>query len=114
MRRVPETCEPLVLQFRVSWGGDPGQSVSSSSGRGTQADPSGQRWTAHLSPYSSDLNLIELAWVKFKQHLRRAKARSVEALKTAVTAAPETLTAENAVAWFRHCGYRDIPTRELL
>lgn len=59
----------------------------------------------YLPPYSPDLNPIEKAWSKFKQFLRSAKARTAEALDQAVTAALETITAENAGAWFRHSGY---------
>jgi transposase len=68
----------------------------------------------YLPSYSPDFNPIELAWSKFKQYLRSAKARSAESLETAVTAGLNTLTAENAVAWFRHCGYRDTSTPEPL
>ncbi len=59
----------------------------------------------YLPPYSPDLNPIEKAWSKFKQFLRSAKARTAEALDQAVTDALKTITAENAIAWFRHCGY---------
>jgi transposase len=59
----------------------------------------------YLPPYSPDLNPIEKAWSKFKQFLRSAKARTAEALDQAVTEALNTITAENAKAWFRHCGY---------
>jgi transposase len=59
----------------------------------------------YLPPYSPDLNPIELAWSKFKQYLRTAKARTAEALDRAVSEALQTITADNAVAWFRHCGY---------
>lgn len=59
----------------------------------------------YLPPYSPDLNPIELAWSKFKQYLRSAKSRSSEALDRAVTEALQTITADNAGAWFRHCGY---------
>ncbi len=59
----------------------------------------------YLPPYSPDLNPIELAWSKFKQYLRTAKARTAEALDRAVTEALQTITADNAAAWFRHCGY---------
>jgi transposase len=58
----------------------------------------------YLPPYSPDLNPIEKAWSKFKQHLRSAKARSAEALDQAITQALNTITA-NAQAWFAHCGY---------
>ena len=59
----------------------------------------------YLPPYSPDLNPIEKAWSKFKQFLRAAKARSKEALDQAVAEALKTITADNAAAWFRHCGY---------
>jgi len=59
----------------------------------------------YLPPYSPDLNPIELAWSKFKQYLRTAKSRTAEALDHAVTEALQTITPDNAVAWFRHCGY---------
>ena len=66
----------------------------------------GQKRRGYLPPYSPDLKPLEKAWSKFKQFLRSAKARTTEALDQAVTAALETITAENAKAGFRHCGYR--------
>jgi transposase len=59
----------------------------------------------YLPPYSPDLNPIEKAWSKFKKYLRDAKARTTEALDQAVTEALKTITADNAAAWFRLCGY---------
>jgi len=59
----------------------------------------------YLPPYSPDLNPIEKAWFKLKQYLRAAKARHAEALDQAITEAIKTITAANAAAWFRHCGY---------
>ena len=59
----------------------------------------------YLPPYSPDLNPIENAWSKFKEFIRAAKARTKEALDLAVTDALKTITADNAAAWFRHCGY---------
>jgi transposase len=59
----------------------------------------------YLPPYSLDLNPIEQAWSKFKQFLRAAKARTVEALEQAVTEALKTITPDDAAAWFRHSGY---------
>src|SRR5215472_7418431 len=41
----------------------------------------------YLPPYSPDLNPIEPAWSKLKQLLRAAKARTSEALETAVAKA---------------------------
>jgi len=60
----------------------------------------------YLPPYSPDLNPIEKAWSKFKKFLRDAKARTKEALDQPVTDALKTITADNAAAWFRHCGYQ--------
>ena len=60
----------------------------------------------YLPPYSPDFNTIEKAWSKLKQLLRAAKARTAEALDQAITEALKTITAENAAAWFRHCGDR--------
>lgn len=59
----------------------------------------------YLPPYSPDLNPIEPAWSKLKQLLRAAKARTAEALETAVAQALAAITPENATAWFSHCGY---------
>lgn len=59
----------------------------------------------YLPPYSPDLNPIEQAWSKIKQVLRSLKARTAETLDHAVAEALKTITAENAVAWFAHCGY---------
>jgi transposase len=66
---------------------------------------SGGAQLIYLPPYSPDLNPIEKAWSKFKQFLRSAKARTAEALDQAITEALKTITADNAAAWFRHCGY---------
>jgi len=59
----------------------------------------------YLPPYSPDFNPIEQAWSKIKQLLRAAKARSLETLESAIAEALAAITAENAAAWFEHCGY---------
>ena len=59
----------------------------------------------YLPPYSPDFNPIEQAWSKTKQLIRSAKARTLEVLEAAVAQALASVTAENASAWFRHCGY---------
>lgn len=59
----------------------------------------------YLPPYSPDLNPIEQAWSKVKQILRSLKARTSEALESAVAEALSTITGANAIAWFSHCGY---------
>ena len=59
----------------------------------------------YLPPYSPDLNPIEPAWAKVKAELRRAAARTTEALHRALGPALDGITAADAVACFRHCGY---------
>src|SRR5208283_60914 len=59
----------------------------------------------YLPPYSPDFNPIEQAWSKLKQLLRSAKARTMAALESAIAEALAAITAENALAWFSHCGY---------
>jgi transposase len=59
----------------------------------------------YLPPYSPDLNPIEKAWSKLKTLLRSAKARTKEALDQAITELLPLITPDNAIAWFRHCGY---------
>jgi transposase len=56
----------------------------------------------YLPPYSPDLNPIEKAWSKIKQILRSAKARTKEALETAIAEAIRMITPDNARAWFNH------------
>jgi transposase len=58
-----------------------------------------------LPPYSPDLNPIEKMWSKVKQFLRKAKARTAETLLEAIAAALASVTAEDALGWFRSCGY---------
>jgi transposase len=60
----------------------------------------------YLPPYSPDFNPIEQAWSKIKELLRALKARTLPLLDDAVTAALAAITPDNAVGWFRHCGYR--------
>jgi transposase len=60
----------------------------------------------YLPPYSPDFNPIEKAWSKIKQHLRSAKSRTVARLEEVIPLALQTITGQNASAWFSHCGYR--------
>ncbi len=55
--------------------------------------------------YAPDLNPIEKRWSQVKQCLRRAEARTLEALTAAVAAALQTVTPRDAVNWFASCGY---------
>ncbi len=58
-----------------------------------------------LPRYSPDLNPIESCWAKVKTALRAAKARTLEVLEPAMSAALATITAADARHCFRHCGY---------
>jgi transposase len=58
-----------------------------------------------LPPYSPDLSPIERCWAKLKTSLRKAKARTREALDTAITEAMRTITATDAHGWFTYSGY---------
>ena len=60
----------------------------------------------YLPPYSPDLNPIEEAFAKLKTLLRRAGARTREALIEAMGRALEAVTAGDARGFFKHCGYR--------
>lgn len=58
-----------------------------------------------LPPYSPDLNPIELCWSKVKAALRLAKARTAEALFTALAQALRSVSTDDISHWFAHCGY---------
>ena len=58
-----------------------------------------------LPPYSPDFNPIEHTFSKVKQFLRRAQARTDDALRAATWAAFATVTPADAAGWFAHCGY---------
>ncbi len=67
----------------------------------------------YLPPYSSpDLNPIEEAFAKLKSLLRRAGARTREALVEAMGRALDAVTKSDARGFFEHCGYR--PSGQLL
>jgi transposase len=60
----------------------------------------------HLPPYSPDFNPIEHAFSTVKQSLRRARARTDDALRVATWAAFAAVTQAHAAGWFTHCGYQ--------
>src|SRR5215213_4497042 len=60
---------------------------------------------AYLPPYSPDFNPIEEAFSKIRGLLRKAEARSREALLEAIGAAISAVTARDARGFFEHCGY---------
>ncbi len=58
-----------------------------------------------LPPYSPDSSPIEEAFSKVKALLRKAAARTREALVEAMGRALEAVTAKDARGRFAHCGY---------
>jgi transposase len=60
----------------------------------------------YLPPYSPDFNPIEEAFSKIKGLMRKAQARSREALLEAMGSAISALSGEDARGFFEHCGYR--------
>ena len=59
----------------------------------------------YLPSYSPDLSPIEPAWAQVKAELRRVAARDKDALQRALGPALDRVSAVNARAYFRHCGY---------
>ena len=60
----------------------------------------------YLPPYSPEFNPIEEAFAKIKGILRKAEARSREALIEAIAQAISVVSARDARGFFEHCGYR--------
>ena len=60
----------------------------------------------YLPPYSPDFNPIEEAFAKIKAVLRKAEARTREALVEAMGKAISAVSAQDARGFFEHCGYR--------
>ena len=58
-----------------------------------------------LPPYSPDFNPIEQAFSKVKELLRKAEARTREALFEATHHALGAIAQEDARGYFEHCGY---------
>lgn len=58
-----------------------------------------------LPAYSPDFSPIEGAFSKLKAILRRVGARTREALQDAIIQALPSITPQDALGWFRHCGY---------
>ena len=58
-----------------------------------------------LPPYSPDFNPIEQAFAKLKALLRKAAARTVEALEAAIAVALDAFTAAECANYFTHSGY---------
>jgi transposase len=59
----------------------------------------------YLPAYSPDLNPIEEAFSKRKGMVRKAEARTREALVEAIGMALSVVTARDVRSFFEHCGY---------
>ena len=62
-------------------------------------------WFLYLPPYSPDLNPIEMAFAKLKAHLRKAKARTIDALWQAVGSICELYSPDECWNYFKQAGY---------
>jgi transposase len=58
-----------------------------------------------LPAYSPDFSPIEESFSKLKTFLRRVGARTREALQEAIAQGLLTITSQDALGWFGHCGY---------
>lgn len=58
-----------------------------------------------LPPYSTDFNPIEQAFAKLKALLRKAAARTVDALEAAIAAALDAITPRECANYFTNSGY---------
>jgi transposase len=59
----------------------------------------------YLPPYSPELNPIEHAFAKFKQHLRKAAARTIDALWHAIADAIRAFSSDECANYIAHAGY---------
>jgi transposase len=66
----------------------------------------------YLPSYSPDLNPIEEAFSKIKRLVRKAEARTREALVEAIGSALSAVSSKEARSFFEHCGYR-MPVQSL-
>jgi transposase len=62
----------------------------------------------YLPPYSPDLNPIEMAFSKFKALLKKAAARTIEDLWTAIAQALPQLTPNDCANYFTAAGYGSV------
>jgi len=67
-------------------------------------------WVLFHPTYSPDLNPIENCWAKVKSRLRSLKPRTLPDLLDALRVAFSSITVQDILGWFRHCGYQVAPT----
>ena len=61
-----------------------------------------------LPPYSPDLNPIEQVFAKLKAALRKAQARSIEAVVQEIARTLPSFSSGECANYFRHAGYASI------
>jgi transposase len=59
----------------------------------------------YLPAYSPDFNPIELSFSRLKTQLRSAGERTFDGVVAAIGTSFNTVTAQHAQGWYRHCGY---------
>jgi transposase len=62
----------------------------------------------YLPPYSPDLSPIENMWSKLKSILRKKSARTLKQFQKAIAEAFRSISTEDLIGWFKHCGYNPI------
>jgi hypothetical protein len=62
----------------------------------------------YLPPYSPDLNPIEMAFSKLKALLKKAAARTIEDLWTAIAQALPRLPPRDSASYFTAAGYEPV------
>lgn len=62
-------------------------------------------WFLFLPPYSPDLNPIEMAFAKLKAHLRKAAARTFDALWKTIGNICDLFSRNECKNYLRHAGY---------
>jgi transposase len=60
----------------------------------------------YLPAYSPDFNPIEMAFSQIKAHLKKTAARTKENLEQAIADAIDTVSPQNAINYFKECGYQ--------
>lgn len=59
-----------------------------------------------LPPYSPDFSPIEMMWSKIKSVLRKYSPRTSKEFKRAIRQAFLSVSQEDLLGWFKHCGYK--------
>lgn len=59
----------------------------------------------YLPTYSPDFNPIEHVFSKIKAHLKKVRAQTITALRDAFAQAIASITKDDVLNCFRHCGY---------